>query len=837
VAGNPIQSAGRRFVAKFGVSFAWALLFSALFGGLVFFRVPRSETDDPSWHAELRLWLERLELLTYDWRARALGDAQVRADGVVLLALDDETLANAREAADLSLSVRPWPRDLLGALMQQAVREGAKEVMLDMSVADISPRQCGAKGELLSADDDALRRRIESQPGRMMLTFRALDEHGHVPDRELKPFLLKVGDFDAQAEAREPVRHVLSQRAPAYLLPKASQGFELWAAALSEAKAKELAQTLELKGAAQIRPESADDPKYEVDAAWLLESLATVDVDADLSKLPRLKAYDAPVPAVLTDKALLGASNVERDVDGRVRALPLLWVSALRGKPHVIASAALRMAMESAGETHATLKDGRLTFGKVSVPVDDEGYLLLRWDAGDVGRGSRGSLKRSIPLWRLALNLGDDESKRGVRRNDNELDGRMAIISDTSGIGVPTPIGRVQQGAVLGQAVDNLISGTAVTRQAPLGDFNATAALAFAGAFVAVSLSSLFRRAGWLSMAVVLCAVLGLYALVARQMFIAQGKWVAMAGPMLAFTLTYLASLGYATTIETSLREFLRRALGAALPTEVAARLESNVSLMKPERRSVAVYLSDVEGFTELAHQVAPETYVQVLQDYLGRMTRAVLDTQGSVDKYLGDGVMAFWGAPVHLDEPAQRACEAALQMAETFDKRRAAWEKRCRRPLDFRAGIDFGEALVGEMGTEHRAAYTVMGEPVAAAARLEALARGWGVRVLVTEAVVEHCDELFVFRELDRVRFPRRVGAVRVFELVGRQDEVPQAARAELAKFTLALKVFHERRFKEARGLFAALKEDAATRRYALRATKLDDHPPSEAWDGTCDD
>src|SRR5581483_5073880 len=229
-----------------------------------------------------------------------------------------------------------------------------------------------------------------------------------------------------------------------------------------------------------------------------------------------------------------------------------------------------------------------------------------------------------------------------------------------------------------------------------------------------------FRRAGWLSMAIVLVAVLSLYALVARQMFVAQGKWVAMAAPMLAFAFTYLASLGYATAIERSLREFMGRALGRALRPDIAARLESNVSLMKPERRAVAVYLSDVDGFTELAHQVEPETYVQVLQDYLGRMTRAVLDTQGSVDKYLGDGVMAFWGAPVHLDEPAQRACEAALQMTEAFEKRRAAWEKRCRRPLDFRAGIDFGEALVGEMGTEHRAAYTVMGEPVASAARLE---------------------------------------------------------------------------------------------------------------------
>jgi adenylate cyclase len=306
---------------------------------------------------------------------------------------------------------------------------------------------------------------------------------------------------------------------------------------------------------------------------------------------------------------------------------------------------------------------------------------------------------------------------------------------------------------------------------------------------------------------------------------------------MLAFTFTYLASLGYATTIEKSLREFLSRALGTALRPEVAARLESNVSLMKPERRSVAVYLSNVDDFTDLAHQIEPETYVQVLQDYLGRMTRAVLDSQGQVDKYLGDGLMAFWGAPVRLDEPAQRACDAALQMVAAFEKRRAVWEKRCRRPLEVRAGIDFGEALVGEMGTEHRAAYTVMGEPVAAAGRLESLARGWGVRVLVTVAVVEHCGKRFVFRELDKVRLPRRVAAEPVYELVGRNDAVGAGKLEELDRFGQALRAFQERRFKEARGLFAALPQDVATQRYALRAVKLDDQPPSEAWDGTCND
>jgi adenylate cyclase len=352
--------------------------------------------------------------------------------------------------------------------------------------------------------------------------------------------------------------------------------------------------------------------------------------------------------------------------------------------------------------------------------------------------------------------------------------------------------------------------------------------MAFAGAFVAVSLSSLFRRAGWLSMALVLAVVLGLYALLARQLFVTQLRWVAMAAPMLAFTFTYLAALGYATTLEQSLRDFMGRALGRALPKEVAVRLESNVSLMRPERRNIAVYVSDIDGFTALAHDLEPETYVQVLQDYLGRMTRTVLDTKGNVDKYLGDGVMAFWGAPVHLDEPAREACEAALRMVAAFEKRKAAWEKRCKRPLAFRAGLDYGEALVGEMGTEHRAAYTVMGEVVAAAARLEPLARAWDARILVTEAVVESAGDDFVFRELDRVRFARREEPVTVFELLGRKGELGPLELERLQKFALGLGAFWARRFAEAQALFAT-GPDLASRRWAARAARCVEAPPPE--------
>src|SRR4051812_45491486 len=115
---------------KFGVSFFWAGVIGSILGAAVYFRVPRVYSEEPpAWHQLLRQWVERLELMTFDWRQRALGEQSTRSDEVVLATVDDDTLASAREAANAALAVRPWPRDLYGGLAEQALREGAGLVM------------------------------------------------------------------------------------------------------------------------------------------------------------------------------------------------------------------------------------------------------------------------------------------------------------------------------------------------------------------------------------------------------------------------------------------------------------------------------------------------------------------------------------------------------------------------------------------------------------------------------------------------------------------------------------------------------------------------------------
>ncbi|MBS1150645.1 MAG: Adenylate cyclase, partial [Myxococcaceae bacterium] len=165
------QSAGRRFARRFGVSFFWALAIGSVLGAAVAFRLPRTLPDEPpAWHEVLRQWLERLELVTFDWRMRAYAEQSSRSDEVVLATVDDDTLASAREAANAALSVRPWPRELYGSLAEQALREGAGLVMLDVPLSDLSARTCiPCKGEKARSDDELLGAKLEKIGDKVVL--------------------------------------------------------------------------------------------------------------------------------------------------------------------------------------------------------------------------------------------------------------------------------------------------------------------------------------------------------------------------------------------------------------------------------------------------------------------------------------------------------------------------------------------------------------------------------------------------------------------------------------------------------------------------------------------
>ena len=176
--------------------------------------------------------------------------------------------------------------------------------------------------------------------------------------------------------------------------------------------------------------------------------------------------------------------------------------------------------------------------------------------------------------------------------------------------------------------------------------------------------------------------------------------------------------------------------------------------------------------------------------------------------------------------------------MRARFDKRRKAWEKSAGVPLVFRSGLDVGQTLVGEMGTEYRLNYTVMGEAVATSAKLEQLSKKYGALILCTEAVQKAAGDLYAFREVDQVRIHRREAPVRIFELLGDSKQV-QTGNGKLIKWQAALELYRAQKFAEARIAFAMLTgagDDPLAARYVKRCEMLQAVPPPPTWDGVFD-
>lgn len=278
----------------------------------------------------------------------------------------------------------------------------------------------------------------------------------------------------------------------------------------------------------------------------------------------------------------------------------------------------------------------------------------------------------------------------------------------------------------------------------------------------------------------------------------------------------------------------VRRAFQQYLAPPVVEALIADPSRLRlgGERRDITAFFSDIEGFTSLSEKLDPAELVKLLNECLGAMTEIILEEGGIIDKYIGDAIVAMFGAPLDQPDHAARACRAALRCQRALAAMRADWATRGLPDLRVRIGLNSGEALVGNMGSARRFDYTMLGDTVNLAARLEGANAAYGTATMAGEATVARAGDAVAFRELDAVRVKGRRQPVRVFEVVGLPGEVEAEA---LARREEALRAYRDRRFAEAAAAFAALagEGDRPAAIFATRCAALADAPPPPEWDG----
>ena len=304
--------------------------------------------------------------------------------------------------------------------------------------------------------------------------------------------------------------------------------------------------------------------------------------------------------------------------------------------------------------------------------------------------------------------------------------------------------------------------------------------------------------------------------------FSARGRWLSLVLPGATLSLNYLGVVSYRVLFEEKEKRRVRGAFSQYVAPGFIAQILKDPGRLKlgGEEVVLTVLFSDIRGFTSISEKLTPPELVDLLNQYLTEMTDIVFENRGTLDKYIGDAVMAFWGRPfLDLTDHAACACHAALQMFSRLKSLNEMWASEGRSSLKIGIGINTGPMMVGNMGSKRRFNYTVMGDPVNLASRVEGLTKEYGTQIILTEHTLEHVEGQFVTRELDLIRVKGKHEPVAIYELL--------APACEHARFEELLEDFH-------RGLAAYKKGDwdfACEIFEALAAKYPSDGPTQVLW------
>lgn len=319
--------------------------------------------------------------------------------------------------------------------------------------------------------------------------------------------------------------------------------------------------------------------------------------------------------------------------------------------------------------------------------------------------------------------------------------------------------------------------------------------------------------------------------------FFLQGHWVSMVYPPIAAVTALLVGGSFRfLVLERSARK-MRAMFSSYLSDKLVARLEKDPEAAKlgGATKEVTVLFTDIKGFTAYSEGHTPQEVVARLNEYLGEMVQVVEQFDGTVDKFIGDGIMIYWGAPLAQPDHAELAIACIRAMHQKMDELRAKWAQQGVEPFFIRGGLQSGDVVAGNVGSEgKKMEYTVIGDTVNQAARLESAAKYYGVSFLVGDATYEKTSAVCRYRELDRIRVVGKQLPVRIFEPVGFSAGLDET-KAE--QFNAALGLYRERRWRAASGQFALLgaqlPDDKPCKIYVERCEYFFTNPPPDNWDG----
>lgn len=305
--------------------------------------------------------------------------------------------------------------------------------------------------------------------------------------------------------------------------------------------------------------------------------------------------------------------------------------------------------------------------------------------------------------------------------------------------------------------------------------------------------------------------------------------------PLITILLSFVGTFLLRFILEQNERKFIQGAFGHYVNKTVVDQILKDPKMLElgGAKREVTAFFSDIAGFTSISEKMEPGQLVNFLNRYLDDMTTVILNQHGTLDKYEGDAIMAFWGAPIPATDHAKNACLAALENQKKLAEFRQECEKQGLPSIHIRIGINSGDVIAGNMGSETRFDYTIMGDNVNLASRLESINKQYGTEVMISEMTYEQIKEDFVCRELDQIRVKGKDQPVRVYELIGKKGEVESGKESIIKLFAEALDLYRKKDFNTAMQKFSAVPNDPPSQVFVDRCAEFIKNPPAANWDG----
>jgi adenylate cyclase len=331
----------------------------------------------------------------------------------------------------------------------------------------------------------------------------------------------------------------------------------------------------------------------------------------------------------------------------------------------------------------------------------------------------------------------------------------------------------------------------------------------------------------------------GLVVFGAAEAFRQWGLVLAATPALLAVGLGYISSTTYHFIQERNKRLLIKSMFSTYVNPQLVDQLVNDPSklVLGGKREELTVLFSDIAGFTTISEDQAPERLVALLNEYLSEMSAIIFANRGTVDKYVGDAIMAFWGAPLPEPDHAYLACRSALEMRRALEELNKRWNAAGRPPLRARIGLNTGPMIIGNMGAARKFNYTVIGDSVNLASRLEGVNKEYGTGLIVSEWTYGAVRERISGRRLDRIAVKGRSAPVTIYELLEERSGRSGDLSAGVAEYEAGLELYFGRRFREAAEAFARVlqlrTDDPPARVFLARATEFAANPPPPEWDG----